>query len=542
MKINIVYPGPGHPKLSSILPRLAELLAAETGWSLSQKPDDDADLNYFFPYLLLREHEYYHQTMTAAWFTHREETIPEKEVAWDEAAAIVDLRLTATQLYSDALQEFGPTSITTPPIDPMFRPLETAAKASKPVIGLSGFVYVNSSRKGEDLVKALMESDFISDYLLRAVGRNWPCQCEMVPFQELPQFYNSIDVYLCTSLIEGPGYGPLEALACGTPVVVPHGVGIFDELPPIPGIVHYAKGDFADMLRAIKAAMGQEADPCQLAGVVSRHTTEQWILDHEEPISKILCPVSRLDEALPAWGEDNSGVFMVAFGDEARSCAKKAIGSWRKFMPSVKIALVSDQSLGLEDFFIQHEDVDLGARSVKTDIWNLAPSQWQYIIYVDADTELIADISFLFDILVDGWELAIAYNPEQFSLGRHMIRSDNMDECQATFELIGTDEFLQMNGGVFSFRKSERTEALFRAWHHEWDRWGKRDQAAFDRALYSHPLRVFTLGTEWNTITRYFGADQSAGILHYPTLARRHTGIIHARLDSPEAWKEAGLK
>jgi hypothetical protein len=101
---------------------------------------------------------------------------------------------------------------------------------------------------------------------------------------------------------------------------------------------------------------------------------------------------------------------------------------------------------------------------------------------------------------------------------------------------MGTDELLQLNGGVFAFRRNERMAAVMRGWHDEWQRWGKRDQAALDRVLYSTPVRVYVLGNEWNTITRYVNAERTAGVLHYPMTARRWRGRIEGRLDGSEAW------
>jgi glycosyltransferase involved in cell wall biosynthesis len=42
---------------------------------------------------------------------------------------------------------------------------------------------------------------------------------ECVPFQDLPFFFNGADVFVFPSLYEGFGLPPLEAMACGTPVV-----------------------------------------------------------------------------------------------------------------------------------------------------------------------------------------------------------------------------------------------------------------------------------------------------------------------------------
>jgi Nucleotide-diphospho-sugar transferase len=138
---------------------------------------------------------------------------------------------------------------------------------------------------------------------------------------------------------------------------------------------------------------------------------------------------------------------------------------------------------------------------------------------------------------VDGWEMVFCTNPAQYVIAREMIRPDNEDECKETFNSVGTDEFLQYNGGVFSFRRNERTARVFRDWHDEWMRWAKRDQAALDRALYAHPLRVYTLNGVWNCITRYPDVrPEDAVILHYPMQARSWRGMINGRLDSSEAW------
>ena len=169
-------------------------------------------------------------------------------------------------------------------------------------------------------------------------------------------------------------------------------------------------------------------------------------------------------------------------------------------------------------------------------LYDLAFESWEYVLYLDAYTEVIADISFLFQVLADGWDMVMCTNPAQYHLAREMRRPDNQDECDETFKAMGTDEVLQLNGGVFGFRRNERTATVIRGWHEEWGRWSRRDQAAFDRALYANPLRIYVLGNEWNTITRYIAAERTAGILHYPLTARRWKGLLSGNLKSREAW------
>jgi hypothetical protein len=105
-----------------------------------------------------------------------------------------------------------------------------------------------------------------------------------------------------------------------------------------------------------------------------------------------------------------------------------------------------------------------------------------------------------------------------------------------TMETVGADDVIQPNGGVFAFRRNERTQSLMRSWNKEWGRFAMRDQAALMRCLYTAPIRLLLLGLEWNTITRYAEVEQTAGILHHPMRARRWQGMIKGRLDSGEAW------
>jgi hypothetical protein len=90
---------------------------------------------------------------------------------------------------------------------------------------------------------------------------------------------------------------------------------------------------------------------------------------------------------------------------------------------------------------------------------------------------------------------------------------------------------------VLSFQRNERTKMFFDTWVVEWNRYGKRDQSALIRAMWACPLKLYVLGNEWNTVTRYDSADRAAWLLHYPTTARRWEGVVHPRSDSPEAWQ-----
>lgn len=513
-----------------ILPRLARILAQETGWSSGETPRYDVELNHFLCYIdYAQRFEGWHKTLVTAWFTHYEHGAALKERWWDVAARNVDLRLTSARQYLGLLQSYGLSQIVIPPIDQsLFVPIGEIPH--KRIVGLSGFV-CPGGRKGEHLVGRLVQER--QDLDIRATGRGWPVHKQSQrKISELPAFYQSLDVYLCTASIEGIPMPPLEALSCGVPIVIPRGVGLLDDLPDINGIYRYSTGCYEEMMGAIDKALLYTGSREPLRKGIAKYTAAAWADGHKEAFESLLYPRERTGKR---------GVYFVAFGKPARRYATEAIWSFKELM-SEEIALVSDKSLGPEDVFIQHDDVDIGGRHTKTKIYDLAPDDWEYILYLDADTRVIADISFLYQLLEDGWDMVVCKNPERFHIAVNMVREDNKEECRKTFRQLGTQEIMQLNGGVLAFRRNYRTERFFHAWHEEWQRWGKRDQAALLRALFNNPVKLYVLGSEWNTITRYMDASRSAGILHFPMRARRWKGIIQGRLDSKEAWKAVGKK
>jgi len=522
----------------SILARLARTFPEHCGFTLSDQTRSDVDLNYYFPYLFWdNDLTNYNQTYTAGWFTHKDEMhSPRKGRAWDQVAGLVNLRLASAHKYQQALLPYGTSMFVTPPLDmKKFTPrVGTRIRPARPRVGVAGFVYAGG-RKGEYLVKKLATRH--THYDLRAAGRGWPIPCNNYPWATFETFYQDLDVFLCTSLVEGIGYPPLEALACGIPVVIPRDVGLFDDLPDVEGVYRFDAGDFDSMELALQSACDRIHDPQQLRALVGGYTMNAWANDHYRAFEALIHAPVPYTEPSPDW-QTKAGVMYFAYGKPARDCAVDALASWHKHMSPLPAALVSDKPLKVEDRFIQFPDHDIGARWAKTKIYDLAPPEWEYVMYLDADTEVVADIRFLFKVLADGWELVICKNPDKYHTTRRMVRPDNQDECALTFEAMGTDDALQWNGGVFAFRRCPRTEAFFKAWHEAWQQYGKRDQAALLRAMWRYPLRVYTLGNEWNTVTHYNDPNSTAGILHYSQQARRYQGAVQGRLDSAEAWSK----
>lgn len=527
MNVHIVCkePNPEH-----ILHRLAATLCDTTGWTMGKTTRGDADLCYFLPYLNYEPVD----TATAAWFTHFDAASEEKAQRWLRAAQAVNLRTTSAAQYAERLAPTGATARVPVPLDRTAFALAEAPTTF--TVGVSGFVY-HDGRKGEDLIRRLAQEFRKFDW--RAIGRGWSVPTRQIASIDLPGFYQSLSLFVCASRVEGVPYPPLEALACGVPVIIPRGVGLLDDLPVTDGIFRFEAGDYASLKAAFAEALecvgGGAYDRATLRAATEPYTADAWARAHERAFETLLSPA--VVEFLPDW-RGRAGIYCVAYGDPARKCAERLLRSCARYMPGVPTALVSDRPLGLEQVFIPAEDYDVGGRKAKLSIDQFAPPEWQYILYLDADTELVAPVPFLFDALQDGWEFVIAKNPAKYHTTRLMVRPDNKLEVQKTYDVMGYDDMLQLNGGVFAFRRSSRTAAFFKRWLSEWTQEAKRDQAALLRALWAYPLKTYVLGNEWNHMDEYCADTPCAGIEHHQREARRVSGIVWERGDSPEAFRK----
>jgi hypothetical protein len=572
-----------------ILPRKTRALADGLGWSLGNTLDKRADLTYLFPYL---EYDRVGRLdgPTMGYFTHRDKPRPGKVEMWEAAAKAVDLRLTSSSHNLQYLERHGPTRLVVPPLDRTMFHVGLVHNHAHPVIGTSGYVYAGQ-RKGEALIAGLRESQEAKGCEMRAIGRGWPIPTQGLFWEQVPAWYQDLDVYVCTSMIEGVGYGPLEALACGIPCIVPRGVGIFDDLPDCPGLYRYAAGSLLGLRAALAVALTGDPIRGDLRALTEPYTAERWCADHLAAAESLLAgqPSAPADySSLPSaptfsagtdaevtaanWktlretldegtyqslvaeherllarerytltppGTGQAGLYVVAFGDPSRKCADRCIKAFKKHNPSVPVMLCSDRPLGPEDLLAVQPDRDVGGRQAKLMVDQLAPPDWEYILYLDADTEPTGNLGVLFDWLRDGWEFVIAKNPVRFAIAQNMVRPDNQKECDDVFALWGSDQMMQWNGGVFAFRRCPRVDTFMARWREEWQRLGGRDQPPLLRTLWALPLRAMWLTNLWNCDPKYASEydRQHATILHHAMEARRWRGIIDGRTDTPAAWK-----
>jgi len=518
---------------------MVRYLADGCAWSVGGHPDSTADANYFFNYLVwIQRHHRWHDTPIGGFFTHRDEANQLKAKLWDQAAEGLDLRTVCAKKYADLLRPHGLTAIVRPPVELDKFTIRPRISPSRPVVGVSGYTY-KDNRKGERIVEKLAKSELAQRIDFKASGRDWPIPTQSYSWEQMPKFYRSLDVLLVPSLWEGIHMPSLEALACGVKVVIPP-VGILPELPDVEGIYRYKTGDLGDMIRALEeAAFSGPVDREALRAVALPYSLENWCRDHAEAFEALLYGLKAEPEDLPDW-QGNAGIYLVAFGKPSRQCALRTIESIHRHMPGLPVCLCSDHTLGPEDVFVRQPDSDIGGRIAKLKVDDLAPAEWRYVLYLDADTEVVGDISFLFQVLQDGWELVICKDMAKYDSVKMMLRPDNRDEAEATWRELGTDQAMQYNGGMMAYRRNEQTAEFFRLWQAEWQRWGKRDQGALLRALHAQPLRLFVLCNQWNASMRYPLPAGDIAIRHHNTEARRWSGLIRGRLDSDEAWRLAG--
>lgn len=553
LRVNVVC---RNYKDDRVLPRFARYLAECLGWTLTAAPSPQGmDVVYLMGYFEAQLFAQWPEIPVASYFTHREEEPPgnDKAKLFDSVAARVNLRVAMCRLYAAGLEKLGPTITPPLPVERDRFMIAPEVKRGRPVVGFSGYAYKNH-RKGEDLVRGVIGSTVGKSCDWVASGRGWPVETRGHTWADMPRFYQGLDVLVCPSRVEGGPMPVLEAMACGIRVVIPRHVGILDELPDAPGVHRYERGNVTSLIEALGAAIRQPYDRKAMRAITAPYSVEAFCFAHAQEFEQVFgsrgptldagisaeIPTEANEVRIrPSPPQDRGtgktrGIYVVAFGDPARTCALRMMTSAKKHMPDVPIALCAAKRIGPEDVLIVQPDSDVGGRRAKLRAYELAPAEWQSVLYLDADTEVVAPVYPFFQWVEDGWEFVICRDVGETL--HSFQRKNNIDELEQVEATVGTLYALQFNGGVWAFRRCAATQRFFERWWREWEVHAQRDQGALIRALYSEPIRIFVLGNEWNKFPKYTPTVETAGIMHYPGDARRWDGKLPGRIDSPEAW------
>jgi len=183
------------------------------------------------------------------------------------------------------------------------------------------------------------------------------------------------------------------------------------------------------------------------------------------------------------------GIVFVVYGLRAQQETAQAV-KFLKQHNDLPVVVIGEDMPGLRSIDFPERD-SLG-RWAKVNLDNLTP--FEYTLYLDADTRVHGDISAGFDIIKDGWDIAMTPSTVQ---GSGILWHVDKAEREATFLELG-QELVQLQGGVMFFRKSTAVSSFFEAWRYEWERWQGQDQGALLRALHQRPVRLWLLNNEWN--------------------------------------------
>ena len=187
---------------------------------------------------------------------------------------------------------------------------------------------------------------------------------------------------------------------------------------------------------------------------------------------------------------ESVGVCYIAYGLNARREAEQSIKSLKQHN-DLPVTVIGDRVRGADEW-VPFDDQNCLGRRAKVHLYAL--SGFDQTLYLDADTRVHNDLSAGFQILQDGFDWAICPSTKQ---GSDALWHVSEEERAATV-CSTSGKSLVLQAGVFFFRKSERSYALFSSWREEWSRWMGQDQAALMRALIRAPTRLWLLGGEWN--------------------------------------------
>jgi len=189
------------------------------------------------------------------------------------------------------------------------------------------------------------------------------------------------------------------------------------------------------------------------------------------------------------------GIVYIAYGEKAIALTENAIRVLRGFTETLPVAVISDEPVVGADYWIEHEDTDLGARHLKTSVYFLTP--FQQTLYMDADTELKRDPEPYF-VLLESVDLVMGIDCK-----REFCEVNwpglIMEEVDITIQETDGGHHLYYNTGVMLFNQCDAVEQLMLAWHEEWLRWGRQDQPAMFRAMHRYPVRMAPMNVPFNT-------------------------------------------
>jgi len=171
----------------------------------------------------------------------------------------------------------------------------------------------------------------------------------------------------------------------------------------------------------------------------------------------------------------------VVFGEKAERMWGDAVEALEQHNPDLQCWATSDAELG--------PGPGTPGRWAKVNLCDW--SRGDQTLYLDVDTVVHEDVSAGFALLDDGWDMVITPSAGEW-LGHLPVEERDVTESELGWRP------LQLQAGVFWFKRNDTVHRFFEAWREEWQRFEGEDQGAFIRALYRCPIRLWLMGRPWN--------------------------------------------
>lgn len=213
-------------------------------------------------------------------------------------------------------------------------------------------------------------------------------------------------------------------------------------------------------------------------------------------------------------GLSRTGIVFAATGEQFAREAMSAIRSLREKMPDSPVTLFSDRKRAtLWDLGCHQIEIPSPRYDYMDKIFAIQHSPYRWTLYLDADTQILNDVSHLFQVL-ERFELAFCHD---------ISRKGSCDE----FSDITPAGFSEPNTGVILYdQESANVRQCFEDWSKIYERQRQtacvapHDQPAFRKAVYDSSVRIHILPPEYNVRT------------HKPCYVDGLAMILHGRGDS----------
>ena len=219
--------------------------------------------------------------------------------------------------------------------------------------------------------------------------------------------------------------------------------------------------------------------------------------------------------------DSERGVLYITIGKQYLDACIRSAQSVKKHCKDLPVHVFTDESVTGNDCF---DSVDL---IVNPNRWSgigckveyMGRSPFQKTLFLDADTEVCADVTDLFNVL-DRFDIALSHAHHRVAGSRRVWQTP------VPYGFAG------FNSGVILFKKSGPVRELLDDWKQAFHNAGfKNDQITLRELIWMSNLRVATLPPEYNIRNRKYlsiwsAKDATPKILHYGSFKQEKNTMI----------------